>query len=110
MNIRSAQATLNEIRGGELLEEIATHIHEATAAVNEHQKKAVITITLELDMPKNMKNLSDPYLVMTGDCSSKLPKADTAQTLFSVDADGNLTRDLQRAQTDLPLSIKKAGT
>jgi hypothetical protein len=107
MNVRPAQATLNEIRGGDLLEEIALQIHEAVAAVNEHQKKAVLTIVLEIDMPKNMKNLSDPYLVMTGECTSKLPRADTAQTLFKVDDDGNLTRNLQRAQTDLPLSIHK---
>lgn len=104
-NIRPAQATLNEVRNGDLMTELAAAIHEAVGAVEEHQKKAVITVTIEIDMPKNMKNLSDPYLVLTGEITSKLPKADSPQTLFSVDGEGNLTRNLQRAQDDLPFKI-----
>jgi len=104
-NIRPAQATLNEVRNGDLMTELATAIHEAVGAVEEHQKKAVITISLEIDMPKNMKNLADPYLVVTGDVTSKLPRAEPPQTLFCVDAEGNLTRNLQRAQDEMPFKI-----
>jgi hypothetical protein len=105
MNIRPAQATLNEIRGGDMLNELASAIHDAVAAVQEHGKAAVVSLKITIDIPKNMKNLADPYLVVTGEVDVKLPKPDSAQTLFKIDDGGNLTQNLSRAQNDLPLSI-----
>lgn len=103
--IRPAQATLNEIRGGELLVELAAAIHDAANAVVDHSKKATITITLEIDIPKNMKGMAEPYLVVSGEITTKLPKPDTPLTIFGVDTDGNLTRNLSRSQNDLPFTI-----
>lgn len=103
--IRPAQAILNEIRNGELMVELAAAIHEATGMVADLGKPAVVTLKITVDMPKNMKNLSDPYLVITGRVATKLPETEAAQTLFKVDEDGNATRNLSRAQSDLPLSI-----
>lgn len=106
-NIRPAQATLNEIRDGDLMNELAQAIHQATGATYAHDKKSVVTIELALTVPKNNKGMSDKFLVVSGDVRVKLAQADTQQTLFAQDEEGNLTRDLRgnKSSQQLPFSI-----
>lgn len=101
--IRPAQATLIDIRNGKLLEELSIEIHDAVAAVRHLGKAAKVTITLEIK-PQS-KNVIDPIITITGEVESKLPKPDVAATIFAIDEDGNPTRNLSRAQSDLGLTV-----
>lgn len=101
--IRSAQATLIDIRNGKLLEELAVEIHTAVAAVKQLGKAAKVTVTL--DIRPQTKELTDPIITITGEVDSKLPKPDVPATIFAIDEDGNPTRNLTRAQSELGLTV-----
>lgn len=111
MNIRSAQAILNEIRGGAALDDLAQHLHDATAAVTEHGKSATVTLTITISPYKgsNAAKFHDQPLIVLGEVTSKLPKADPEATIFFESTEGNLVRTQER-QSDLPLSIANLST
>lgn len=104
MNVRPAQAVLNEIRGGELMTELASHLHDAAAAVKEFNKKATVTITIDIN-PASKEHLTEPVVLVVGEVSSKLPKADPPSTVFHIDEDLNLNRNASRKQETLPFAI-----
>jgi hypothetical protein len=97
--IKPAQATLNELRDGQVMIELATAIHEATAATLEFGKEARVTLTITLK-PLTEKNLSEPVISAIAEVTTKLPKAEPASTLFFVDQDSNPSRSPTR-QTEL---------
>jgi hypothetical protein len=101
--IRSSQATLNEIRNGELMHELAAEIHNALMAVRTQGKPA--TVKVELTITPQNKHLVEPYITISGEVSSKLPKPEIPGTIFMIDEDGNPTRNLTKSQSDLSLSI-----
>lgn len=101
--IRPALDTLRELRAGEVMDELAVHIHRALAAVSEHGKPAEIALTIKVK-PLGTKGVSDA-VEFVAEVSSKLPRAEPPSTLFFVDASGNPSRRQDR-QSDLPgLSI-----
>jgi len=106
-NIRPAQATLNELRDGTVMNELAVAIHDAMAAVGEHNKAATVNLSITI-RPLGTKGVSGAF-EMLADVSTKLPKAEPPSTLFFKDADGNPSRQQDR-QRDLPgLSIAEKG-
>jgi hypothetical protein len=104
VKIRPAQATLNDLNNGHVMVRLAEAIHEAVAAVKIHGKPAVVTLDITVATMKGQHNLVNPPVVISGEISSKLPKAPPPLTLFFVDEDGNPTRN-QTREPELPLNI-----
>jgi hypothetical protein len=102
--MRPAQATLNDLNNGQVMIALAEHIHEAIAAVKQFGKPAVISIDITVATMKDQHNLVNPPVVISGEVSSKLPKAPPPLTLFFVDDDGNPTRN-QTREPELNLQI-----
>lgn len=107
MNIRPAQAILNELQDGQALNQLAYAFHDAIAAVREHGKPATVTLQITVGTLEGQHNLIEPPIIMTADIVSKLPKAKPPATIFFVDQDGNATRN-QTRQQDLGLTIAGA--
>lgn len=107
MQIKSAQATLNELGEGHVMAEMAQAIHDAVVAVRDQNKGATVTLTVTINPMKKDGRLIDAPMFFSGEVTTKLPKPDAPQTLFYVDDDGNPTRT-QTRQPDLPLSISTA--
>lgn len=103
MKIRPAQATLNEIRNGELLTELAHAFHAAIANVREHPTKvSVINVQIRVGVLDAQKSqLVNPPIIMVGKVTTKPYVPEPEATLFFVDNDGNATRDLVR-EPELP--------
>ena len=99
MNIRPAVATLNDLQGGHLMNRLGEAIHEAMGAVQEHNKPATITLTIEVK-PYGERGVSDA-VTFHADVATKLPKQSPPATLFFRDADGNPSRR-RTDQEDLP--------
>lgn len=99
MKITPAQVTLNALRDGQVMNELAQHIHDAVVAVEEHHKGASVTLTMEFK-PLGTKGVSDAFEII-GEVTSKLPKPPTPSTLFFSDEDGNPSRT-RRNQEELP--------
>jgi hypothetical protein len=107
--IKSAQATLNELRDGQVMNELAAAIHEATKAVKEHGKAATVTLDITVK-PFQTKGLAESPITVLAEVSSKLPKPEVPSTLFYIDGDGNPTRQPTR-QNDLPgVTVVGVGT
>lgn len=93
-NARSATAIIAEVRNGHLVVEASEAIKTAIAAVGEHGKKAVVTIDLTIMPPhKGAEHLIDAPILITGEVTTKLPKADPEPSLFFVGKDGNATQN-----------------
>lgn len=99
-NIRSAMTILPELRNGRTVIDLSGAIHEALAAVRQHGKKAVVTLELTI-APVTNQGLIEPAVVIVPEVRSKLPTETPDSTLFFIDADGNATRHLERAQSEL---------
>lgn len=104
MKIRPAQATLNELSDGRTMIQLAEAIHEAIAAVKQFGKPGVVSLDITVATMKDQHNLVNPPVVISGEVTSKLPKAPPPLTLFFVDEDGNPTRN-QTREPELNLSI-----
>lgn len=105
--IRSAQSILIEIRRGALMEELSAALHEAACAVKDYGKAA--TVSVQITIKPQTKNMADPIVAVEAEVSTKLPKPDVEATIFGLDEDTNLTRNLSRQQDDLPFSIANQG-
>ena len=104
MKIRPAQATLNDLNSGQTMVALAEAIHEAISAVKQHGKPAIVSLDITVATMKDQHTFVNPPVVISGEVSSKLPKAPPPLTLFFVDEDGNPTRN-QTREPELPLSI-----
>lgn len=103
-NIRPAQATLNELRDGQVMNELAAAIHAAISATREFRKAATVTLTITVKpMEKDPGRLIEDPIVMLGEVETKLPKAEPPVTLFFVNMEGQPTRSAPpAAQPQLP--------
>lgn len=104
MKIRPAQATLNDLNNGNVMIALAEAIHEAVAAVKQFGKPGVVSLDITVSTMKDQNNLVNPPVVMSGEVTSKLPKAPPPLTLFFVDDDGNPTRN-QAREPELNLTM-----
>lgn len=105
MQIKSAQATLNELRDGRALVELAQAFHDAIEAVRLHGKPATVSLEIVIAPYKGgQEKLVEPPLIFTAEVNSKLPKPQPEATLFFTDSEGNPTRNQVR-QRDLGLSV-----
>jgi Ni2+-binding GTPase involved in maturation of urease and hydrogenase len=105
MKVKSAQATLNELRDWRALEELAQHIHDAVAAVRSYGKDAKVILEIVIaPMKGGQEKLVEPPLLFTAEVISKLPKPQPEATLFFTDEDGNPTRTQSR-QRGLDLTV-----
>ena len=107
MNIRPAQAILNELQDGQALNQLAQAFHDAIEAFRQHGKPATVTLQITVGTLEGQQNLIEPPIIMTADVVTKLPKAKPPVTIFFVDQDGNATRNHTR-QKDLGLTIAGA--
>ena len=98
MKIKSAQATLNELRDGHVLNELAQSIHNAMKAVATFRKPAEITLSITIK-PLGNEGVSDA-VEFIAEVTEKLPKAKPPSTLFFVDGDGNPSKQRDK-QPDL---------
>lgn len=94
--IRPAQATLNELNGGQTMSQLAEAIHHGIAATKEFGKDATVTLTITIGTMKEQGRLVNPPILMAGEVTTKFPKAPPPQTVFFVDDDGNATRQQTR--------------
>ena len=102
-SIRPAQATLNELRGGQVMVELAAAIHDAMGACLLHNKKSEVSLTI------TFKPLGNPGTMdavdVTAEVETVVPKPKPPSTIFFKDANGNPSRTQDR-QGEIPgLSI-----
>ena len=101
-NIRPAQATLNELRDGQVMIELAASIHEAINAAQHHRKESQVVLTITF-APMGTQGVSNALEVI-GVVDTKLPKLAPPSTLMFLDVEGNPSRQQDR-QTEMPFSI-----
>lgn len=100
--IRPAQATLNALRNGQIMNELAQAFHDAAVAVKHHNKSAKITLEIIVAPVKGTgANLIDHPIVMVAEISTKLPKDDAESTIFFVDEEGP-SRHMSGRQLAIP--------
>ena len=98
--IRSAQATLSELEGGQIMNQLAQAFHDAADAVKVYNKPAKITLTIEVAPFKGLgQNLMEHPIGMTAEVVCKLPKPETPATLFFVDEQGPSRNPTTRQST-----------
>lgn len=104
--IKPAQATLNALRDGQAMNELAQAIHDATCAVRDFNKPAKVTLTIEFAPLKGgTVGLLELPIIATAEIATKLPKPEADQTIFYVDKDGNPTRNAPEREPDLGLQL-----
>lgn len=104
--VRSSLQIVGELRDGMVVAELSQAIHDATAAVREHGKKAVVTLELTIaPLRGGAEKLVEAPLIVTADVSSKLPQPDPEATIFFVDQGGSMTRIPESKQQDLGLKV-----
>lgn len=109
-NIRSVMTILPELRAGQLITELSAAIHDAVAAVTQHNKSATVLLKVTIAPSEKNDRLVEPVLIVTGEVESKLPKEVPQATVFFVDADGNPSRQAEKRQPDLGFSIASSQT
>ena len=106
MKITPAQVTLNALRDGQVMNEMAQAIQHAMDNVNEFRKPAEINLCITI-RPLGTEGVSDAVEII-GDVQEKLFKPKPPSTLFFRDADGAPSRQRDR-QPEIPgLSIAGA--
>lgn len=88
---------LRDIRAGQVADQAATGMQELVAAVREHGKKGELVLKIVVEPMKG----NEDALAVSGDVTSKIPKAAPKAAIFFADDDGNLLRDDPR-QIALP--------
>lgn len=101
--IRSAMTILPELRDGQVVTELSGAIHDAIAAVRQHNKAATVSLTIKIEPATNQQLVEAP-LAMTAAIETKLPKEVPPGTIFFVDDGGNPTRQPQRQQA-MPFGV-----
>lgn len=99
--IRSAQVTLNALKDGQTMVELAQAFHDACEAVMQYNKAATITLKIEVaPIKSNTPGLKEMPIVMIPEVSTKLPK-ELPVTVFYVDDEGP-TQHMSARQTSIP--------
>lgn len=103
VKIKPAQATLNELRDGQVMLELAQAIHDAAGAARDMRKPATVTLTLTFETLKTgTQGLKEAPMIARAEVATKLPKAEAPTTLFYMDEDDNPTRHAPaREQSEL---------
>lgn len=101
-----AQVTLNALRDGQVMNELAQAIHDATAAMLHHGKAATVTLALSIEPVKGVSaGLRESPFVIRAKVVSKLPEAEPPTTIFYADEDCNPTQNAPARQPTLGLSV-----
>lgn len=96
-NIRSVMTILPELRSGQVITELSAAIHDALAAVSEHNKDATVILKVTIS-PTTKERLKEPVVTMRAEVESKLPKEVPDSTIFFMDGEGNPTRHAPRPE------------
>ena len=102
MKIKPAQATLNELRDGQVMNELAQAIHDAMGAAHHFHKAASVNLSITFK-PMGTEGVSDAFEVVAV-VDTKLPKANPPSTLMFKDEEGNPSRQ-QTRQAEMPFSV-----
>lgn len=92
--------TLRDMRGGEVIAELAAKLQELVHAVQSTNATGSLTLTLEV---KPMKG-STEAVVVTDTIKAKVPQLKSAGTVMFPTPDGNLTRQHPK-QPELPFTL-----
>lgn len=104
--ILPAQVTLNALRDGQVMNELAQHIHDASCAMLQHGKAASVTLTLTFKPTEGVsQGLKNAPMLVTAEVTSKLPKTPPPDTLMFADADGNPTRQAPAREPELGFHV-----
>lgn len=106
--IRSAMVILPELRDGQVVTELSGAIHDALAAVRQHNKAAEVILRVKIE-PATEQRLVEAPIAMTATIETKLPKEVPPGTIFFVDESGNPTRQMQRQQ-QMPFGVAPSNT
>lgn len=108
--ILPAQVTLNALRDGHVMNELAQAIHDATCAVRDMNKPAEVTLKITFRPIKGVEQgLRESPISLVSEVDVKLPKPELPTTLFYVDESGNPSRNPGMRQPELGLSVAKTG-
>jgi hypothetical protein len=94
--IAPAITTLQALRDGKTLDQLALALHDGINAVEAFRKPAKITLEITI-APFGTKGVSG-MVTMTAEVSAKLPKPDPEETPFYVDMNGNPTTHQERTR------------
>lgn len=94
--IAPAITTLQALRDGKTMDQLAVAIHDAINAVETFRKSGTVVLTITVS-PFGTKGVSG-MVTMTGEVTSKLPKPDPEETPFYVDMNGNPTTHQERTR------------
>lgn len=104
--IKPAQATLNSLEDGQIMNKLAQAIHDATVSVRDEGKPAEVTLKIRFEPMKEVaRGLKEAPIIAEAEVTTKLPKPDLPQTLYYLDEDGNPTRSAPERQPELGLSV-----
>lgn len=104
-NIRPAVATLNELQGGQVMEQLALHIHDVADAVRALNKVGSVTLRIDIAPWDEKQPLIEAPLKFTAEVSSKQPKPTAPTDLFYLDDDGRPSKNPPKRQADLTLGL-----
>ncbi|WP_337878411.1 hypothetical protein [Caldimonas sp.] len=90
--------TLRDVRGGQVIDDLAEQMQELVRAVEATGKAGTLTLTLEV---KPFKGAAEAAVVVKDTIKLKLPKHESAGTVLFATVDGNLQRN-HPAQDELP--------
>lgn len=107
-NIRPAVATLNELQGGRIMEQLALHIHDVADAVRALNKGGKVTLTIEIAPWDEKQSLIEAPLKFTAEVTSKQPKPTAPTDLFYLDDEGRPSKQPPKRQADLGLGLAVA--
>lgn len=107
-NIRPAQATLNELQGGRIMEQLAMHLHDTADAVRALNKAGRVVLTIDIAPWDEKQPLIEAPLKFTAEVSSKQPKPTPPTDLFYLDDEGRPSKNAPRRQADLGLGLAGA--
>lgn len=106
MQIKPAQVTLNALRDGQTMNELAQAIHDATCAMREHNKPASVTLTISFEPMKGISSgLKEAPINVRAEVTTKLPKTEPPTTIMYLDEDNNPTRNAPERQPGLGLTV-----
>jgi len=104
--------TINQLRYGQVAEEISEKLSECVEAARDTGKQATLTITLKLKPEAN-----GAQVFITEDVKAKVPTFPREATIMFPTIDGNLQREdprqttlpgLKRVESDKPTEFKQA--
>lgn len=103
MKIKPAQATLNALRDGQIMNELAQAFYDASQAVRHKGKPAVVRLEITFEPLKHISRmLEDQPQNVTARVITKLPQQELEGTILFATDEGPSRETAPSRQTSLP--------